>query len=151
MTIPRMDIGQCTCRRMFVRADFSLFAAVAMSKTESSKQLQPDIEEVLGLGQSATSTLFQKWRKQISAGAVISVLIVFYLLWTMGGSSSVAQFVTAPVSRGKLTVIVTATGTVQPTNQVAVPSELSGATRKVLVDYNSKVKIGQLLAELDTD
>ena len=38
---------------------------------------------------------------------------------------------------------MTATGTVQPTNQVDISSELSGTIRKVLVDYNSKVKVGQ--------
>lgn len=39
----------------------------------------------------------------------------------------------------------------QPTNEVEVSSELSGIVRTVLVDYNSKVTIGQTLAELDTD
>ena len=39
--------------------------------------------------------------------------------------------------QGELTVIVTATGTVQPTNKVDVSSELSGIIRKVLVDYNA--------------
>jgi HlyD family secretion protein len=40
---------------------------------------------------------------------------------------------------------------VQPTNKVDVSSELSGTVRSVLVDYNSPVKVGQVLAELDTD
>jgi HlyD family secretion protein len=40
---------------------------------------------------------------------------------------------------------------VQPTNQVDVSSELSGTIRRVLVDYNSVVSVGQTLAELDTD
>ena len=39
----------------------------------------------------------------------------------------------------------------QPTNQVDVSSELSGTVRSVFVDYNSPVKVGQVLAELDTD
>jgi HlyD family secretion protein len=59
--------------------------------------------------------------------------------------------VTQPAARGDLTVLVTATGSVQPTNKVDVSSELSGVVRKVLVDYNSTVKIGDALAELDTD
>ncbi len=61
------------------------------------------------------------------------------------------RYDTKAVTRGELTVIVTATGTVQPTNKVDVSSELSGTVRKVLVDYNSNVKAGQILAELDTD
>ena len=39
----------------------------------------------------------------------------------------------------------------QPTNTVEVSSELSGTVRSVLMDYNSQVKIGQELAQLDTD
>jgi HlyD family secretion protein len=59
--------------------------------------------------------------------------------------------VTEPAVRANLTVVVTATGTVEPTNQVEVSSELSGIVRKVLVDYNSAVHAGDVLAELDTD
>src|SRR5262249_29461215 len=47
-------------------------------------------------------------------------------------------------------VTVTATGTLQPTNQVDVGSEVSGIIDRVLVDFNSMVKSGQILAELDT-
>jgi HlyD family secretion protein len=61
------------------------------------------------------------------------------------------QFVTAPVERGDLNVVVSATGNIQPTNKVDVSSELSGIVRRVLVDYNSQVVNGQVLAELDTD
>jgi HlyD family secretion protein len=46
---------------------------------------------------------------------------------------------------------VTATGSVQPTNKIDVSSELSGTVRSVFVDFNSPVKVGQVLAELDTD
>jgi HlyD family secretion protein len=45
---------------------------------------------------------------------------------------------------------VTATGTLEPTNQVDVGSELSGTIARVLVDYNDRVTRGQVLAELDT-
>jgi HlyD family secretion protein len=44
-----------------------------------------------------------------------------------------------------------ATGSVQPTKQIDVSSELSGTVRTVSVDFNSPVKVGQVLAELDTD
>ncbi len=60
-------------------------------------------------------------------------------------------FVTQPTTRGDLTVVVSATGSVQPINKVDVSSELSGVVRKVLVDYNSVVQVGDVLAELDTD
>jgi len=54
------------------------------------------------------------------------------------------------LKRGDITVSVTATGNLQPINQVDVGSELSGIIKSVDVDYNSKVKAGQVLARLDT-
>jgi HlyD family secretion protein len=60
------------------------------------------------------------------------------------------QYVTDSVRQGALLVTVTATGTLQPTNQVDVGSEVSGIIDRVLVDFNATVKAGQVLAELDT-
>jgi HlyD family secretion protein len=56
-----------------------------------------------------------------------------------------------PVTRGDLTVTVTATGTVQPVNQVDVGTEISGTIRTVEVDFNDWVKVGQVLARIDTE
>jgi HlyD family secretion protein len=50
---------------------------------------------------------------------------------------------------GSIANAVTATGTVQPVDTVAVGTQVSGNISKVYVDFNSKVKKGQLLAELD--
>ena len=61
----------------------------------------------------------------------------------------VIEYIGADVSRGDLTVKVTATGTLQPLNQVDVGSELSGTVEAVLVDFNDTVKRGQVLARLD--
>ncbi len=83
------------------------------------------------------------------AAAASIVLVAVY--WLASGNSNAVRYVTAEAQRGGLTVIVTATGSVQPTKKVDVSSELSGTVRKVLVDYNSPVKAGQTLAELDTD
>ncbi|MFD1809653.1 efflux RND transporter periplasmic adaptor subunit [Gemmobacter lanyuensis] len=47
-------------------------------------------------------------------------------------------------------MIVTATGTVQPTTEVEVSSELSGTLAEVAVDYNDRVEVGQMLARLDS-
>jgi HlyD family secretion protein len=60
------------------------------------------------------------------------------------------QYKTEEVRKGDLIVKVTATGNLEPTNQVDVGSELSGIVRSVEVDYNDSVKVGQLLASLDT-
>src|SRR5262245_13109283 len=60
------------------------------------------------------------------------------------------SYVTESAREGPLRVIVTATGTLQPTNQVDVGSEVSGIIDKVLVDFNDTVKQGQVIAQLDT-
>ena len=77
-------------------------------------------------------------------------VILTALLWVRPRSSQSPPYVTAKVERGDLTVVVTATGTLQPTNQVDVGSELSGIVRSVSADFNDAVKVGQILAELDT-
>ncbi|MCA9668711.1 MAG: biotin/lipoyl-binding protein, partial [Myxococcales bacterium] len=60
------------------------------------------------------------------------------------------RFRTVALRRSALVVTVSATGNLQPTNQVDVGSELSGVIAAVLVDDNDRVKKGQLLARLDT-
>lgn len=80
---------------------------------------------------------------------VIGAAIAAYMLTRVGGEEPPA-YVTMPVERGDLLVTVTATGTLQPTNQVDVGSEVSGAIRQVFVDFNDTVTAGQPIAELDT-
>lgn len=85
----------------------------------------------------------------------IALLILGALLafWLLGANEEGAQFqfVTAEVERGDLTINVTATGTLEPLNQVEVGSEVSGMIESVLVDFNDQVKRGQVLARLNTD
>jgi HlyD family secretion protein len=67
------------------------------------------------------------------------------------GDGSGPRYITGAAERGDLKVTVIATGTLEPTNEVEISSELSGIVRKVLVDHNDRVRKGQTLAELDTD
>ncbi len=60
------------------------------------------------------------------------------------------RFVTEPVRRGDLHLTITATGNLEPTNEVTVGSELSGIVLEVYVDTNDRVKKDQPLAKLDT-
>ena len=89
-----------------------------------------------------------KWVIAIILVAVASSGLIVFL--KSSRSAGVVQYKTQEVRRGDLTVIVIATGTLQPTNEVDVSSELSGIIKTVEVDYNSKVKSGQPLAILDT-
>lgn len=69
--------------------------------------------------------------------------------WLWLGSGSAVTYVTDPVTRASLRAEVTATGTVQPTTEVEVSSELSGTLAVVEVNFNDPVTVGQPLARLD--
>ncbi len=93
------------------------------------------------------------WRRPTPWIALAAVLATAaaVVVW-QGRREAAAQpsYVTEPAARGRLALTVTATGTLQPTHQVAVGSELSGTVSRVLVDVNDRVRKGQVLAELDT-
>ncbi len=83
--------------------------------------------------------------------AVVVVLIVAGLIWAFGGSSSTMKvsYETQPVQKRDISSSVTATGTVEPVTEVEVGTQVSGIVSKLYVDYNSEVKKGQIVAELD--
>jgi len=119
--------------------------------TEDEKRVSAaDVEAALRAGRRSPGRRIAR-AIFILVALTIPIAIVAYALWGGGQSAETAQYKTEPASRGDLTVTVTATGAVQPTNEVEVSSELSGIVRSVNVDYNDRVKTGQILAELDTD
>lgn len=109
-----------------------------------------DIDAILGRDRASAPTWTSRPEVKWAAALLVAVLSI-WAAWWLGGDANGVRYVTEPVTRGDLTVIVTATGSLQPTNVVEISSELSGTIRKVLVDYNSTVTAGQTLAELDTD
>ena len=70
--------------------------------------------------------------------------------WMTHAHKDAPKFRTAAVERGDITATVSATGNVQPVLQVQVGSQVSGTVSKLYVDYNSQVKAGQVLAQLET-
>jgi HlyD family secretion protein len=83
---------------------------------------------------------------------LLVVLLAAAGIWYFSGKGeSGTLYTTEKATTGDLTVTVTATGSIQPIEQVDVSSELSGRVKTVLVDYNSQVKAGDTLAELVTD
>jgi HlyD family secretion protein len=108
-----------------------------------------DIEEIVDR-EVSTSGWLQRPVARWTA-AILATLLLLAIGWSFFGGDTAVRYLTEPATRGNLIVIVTATGSVQPTNRVDVSSELSGTIRDVLVDYNSPVTAGQQLAELDTD
>lgn len=111
---------------------------------------KPDIDEVLGIGKSPRG-IWLRWRAAVWLGLVILLLAAAVAYWAGQGGAPALSYVTEPATRGDLTVTVTATGTVEPTNIVEISSELSGTVRSVEVDFNDRVTKGQILARLDTD
>ncbi|MFZ1219032.1 MAG: efflux RND transporter periplasmic adaptor subunit, partial [Chthoniobacterales bacterium] len=77
------------------------------------------------------------------------VLIAAALLLRRCASGSSATFQTAPVTRGPITQAVTATGTLNPVQNVQVGSQVSGNIQKLFADFNSVVKAGQVIAQID--
>ncbi len=112
-------------------------------------RLENDITTTLGIdGSNVSRGRWLKWLLGLTI--VLSVLGVF-LLWQASDSTNGVQYKTQEARRGGLIITVSATGNLEPTNQVDVGSELSGIIDNVLVDYNDRVEAGQILAELDTD
>ncbi len=95
----------------------------------------------------------RRWLKRIVWLAVLCTAIGIGSWWYQSSQSAanLVSYETARPLRGDLTIIVTATGTIQPTTQIDVSSEMSGVVRTVNVDNNSLIKKGQVLAELDSE
>lgn len=83
-------------------------------------------------------------------GVLLIALLLIVWRWNSGKVSGAVGYKTAQAQRGDLTVLVTATGNLQPTNQILVGIEVSGTIKSVEVDHNDFVKAGQVLARLDS-
>ena len=90
------------------------------------------------------------WRRPATIiGALVLVVLLLLLSRCFAGEGE-GGCAAEPVRRGNLTVTVSATGNLAPTNQVEVGSEQSGIITEVFVDNNDQVTRGQPLARLDT-
>jgi HlyD family secretion protein len=115
-----------------------------MKSTDSSST-----EDLATIVHRGSPKPFRKW-------AVILILLALviggalYFREKNSEEEGKPTYVTEPVKRGDLSLGITATGNLQPTNKVSVSSELSGITEAVYVDRNDQVKKGQPLVKLDT-
>ena len=91
--------------------------------------------------------LGKKTRLTIALGAVVIVAFAGFAFWS--NRASAAEYMTAKVERGNLRNTVTATGTLQAVTTVQVGSQASGTISALNVDFNSVVKKGQVVAQLD--
>lgn len=97
-----------------------------------------------------TGSPFARWRSKFLLVPLALFLLFFvYLILSSFLSKPEPRYRSEPARTGTLTVKISATGNLQPTNQVDVGSELSGIIEMVYVDDNDQVKKGQVLARLD--
>ena len=90
-------------------------------------------------------------KKTIIFSALIALVVIGGGIWLLGRGKAKRQitYATAPVAKGEISESVTATGTIEPVTEVEVGTQVSGIIDKIYVDYNSIVKQGQLIAEMD--
>jgi len=83
--------------------------------------------------------------------AVVAILVVLLLVggWAYKGRSAAPVYLTASVGRGDIFSVVQATGTINPLTTVPVGSYVSGTVAYIFADFNSRVRAGQVLAQLD--
>lgn len=108
----------------------------------------PDVETILGADLSVEAR--KRKRRYVWIALASTVIVVLGAgIWAMAARPDGGHFKTQEARRGNLVVTVTATGNLQPTNQVEVGVEVSGTIATVEVDYNDRVKRDQVLARLD--
>ncbi len=105
------------------------------------------VEEFLGLPPARAQSKLKRWGL---AGAA-AVLVLLVLSRVFSGAAAVPQYATVELQRDDMTVHVTATGNLEPTNEVSVGSELSGLIDGVFVDINDRVEKDQALAQIDPE
>ena len=85
----------------------------------------------------------------IAVVAIVAVAIGIFIFGDGGKSKQTIAFETVKIARGNVAESITATGTVKPVTEVEVGTQVSGIIDKLYADYNTEVKKGQLIAEMD--
>ncbi|KUJ60036.1 hemolysin D [Flavobacteriaceae bacterium CRH] len=90
-------------------------------------------------------------KSKITLASILVTIAIGTTIYSFTNKKEVLQVETVHVRNGNISNIVTATGTIEATKQVEVGTQVSGVVQKIYVDYNSTVKAGQLIAELDKE
>jgi HlyD family secretion protein len=108
-----------------------------------------DVARSLGLDRKTIAG--KRWKRGIGL-AVLACGIAgsIFLLAKVRKGEDAVTYETEEVQKGNITITVSATGNLEPTNQIDVGIEVSGTVSSVEVDYNDHVTVGQILARLDT-
>lgn len=87
-------------------------------------------------------------RKMIVVGSLVVALILAGAIY-FNNSGTPMHYKMEAVQRGDISVIITATGKVNPVTRVQVGTQISGTISKIYADFNQKVKQGQVIAQID--
>ncbi|MBC8466181.1 efflux RND transporter periplasmic adaptor subunit [bacterium] len=90
-----------------------------------------------------------KTKKAIAFTALLLIVSLVSAYFLFGKTSGEFAFTTTKVEKGSVSNTITATGTLEATNTIVVGTQVSGVIEKIYVDFNSNVKKGELIAELD--
>ena len=89
------------------------------------------------------------WRHKWWSLTIVIILLAGGIWWFIATRAKKVEYVTVNVSRGDIRHVVTATGEINPVNTVNVGSQVSGTIEEIAVDYNSRVKKGDLLLKIE--
>lgn len=98
------------------------------------------------------SLLSEKLRRRLVW--IVPALVILTVAggwWLRGQGGADVQYRTARIERGPLAATVSASGTVNPVSQVSVGTQVSGQIRDLFADFNSQVRAGQLIAQIDPE
>ena len=85
----------------------------------------------------------------VTAFAIMLLIAGGYRIARSSSSQNKIDFATELVKRGNISNFITATGTIEPVTEVEVGTQVSGIIDKIYIDYNSVVKEGEIIAEMD--
>lgn len=119
-------------------------ARVAAGAERSGRAERVDLErELASVGR-------RTWTRRLAIVGVLVALVAAGLVYrARTRPPPPPKYVTATTSRGDVTETVQSTGQIKPTTEVQVGAQVSGRITKVYVDFNSQVKAGDVLAEID--
>ena len=116
-----------------------------MNDTATTTGAPISIERTLGIGKAATP-----WWRRWWVIAIVLVVLAVAGWWVLTPGKKI-EYVKGKSEVATIRALVTATGTLQPIDKVTVGAEVSGRIDDVLVDFNDRVKKGQVLARINTD
>lgn len=87
--------------------------------------------------------------KKIILSSIILIFIFVVCFFVMTNTKKQPKYKTETITKGDITESVTASGTVNPVVSISVGTQVSGTIRQIYADFNSPVKKGQLLAQID--